>query len=76
MEPPKVVGNALIPLLNPKICFLTYLIPLGLLRNENGLMTNLGRSVAFPGHPLGSGLTPTAAQARIFCVEEFVSSGL
>jgi hypothetical protein len=22
MEPPKVVGNALIPLLNPKICFL------------------------------------------------------
>ena len=24
-----------------------------------------GRSVAFPGHPLGSGLTPTAAKARI-----------
>jgi len=22
-----------------------------------------GRSVAFPGHPLGSGLTPTAAKA-------------
>lgn len=32
-----------------------------------------GRSVAFPGHPLGSGLTPTAAQARNFCVEEFIS---
>ena len=23
-----------------------------------------GRSVAFPGHPLGSGLTPSAAKAR------------
>ena len=37
-----------------------------------------GRSVAFPGHPLGSGLTLTAAQARNFCVEEFIliSNGL
>lgn len=26
----------------------------------------IGRSVAFPGHPLGSGLTPEAAKARIF----------
>jgi len=25
-----------------------------------------GRSVAFPGHPLGSGLTPAAAKARTY----------
>ena len=25
---------------------------------------SLGRSVAFPGHPLGSGLTPEAAKVR------------
>ncbi|KAF7838058.1 FGGY carbohydrate kinase domain-containing protein isoform X1 [Senna tora] len=29
-----------------------------------GHHAKIGRSVAFPGHPLGSGLTPTAAQAR------------
>lgn len=26
-------------------------------------MQHIGRSVAFPGHPLGSGLTPTSAKA-------------
>ncbi|OIV99809.1 hypothetical protein TanjilG_26147 [Lupinus angustifolius] len=29
-----------------------------------GHHAKIGRSVAFPGHPLGSGLTPTAAKAR------------
>lgn len=34
-----------------------------------------GRSVAFPGHPLGSGLTPTAAKARNFVLKKLISSG-
>ncbi|KAF4383948.1 hypothetical protein G4B88_016381 [Cannabis sativa] len=32
----------------------------------DGHHAKIGRSVAFPGHPLGSGLTPAAAQARNF----------
>jgi len=32
------------------------------------LCNETGRSVAFPGHPLGSGLTPTAAKASNFLV--------
>ncbi|KAH9611534.1 hypothetical protein KSS87_006899 [Heliosperma pusillum] len=32
----------------------------------DGHHAKIGRSVAFPGHPLGSGLTPAAAQARHF----------
>ncbi|KAE8056781.1 hypothetical protein FH972_013520 [Carpinus fangiana] len=32
----------------------------------DGHHAKIGRSVAFPGHPLGSGLTPAAAKARNF----------
>lgn len=33
------------------------------------LLLQAGRSVAFPGHPLGSGLTPAAAKARNLVVK-------
>lgn len=32
---------------------------------------SLGRSVAFPGHPLGSGLTPVAAKVRNIVLKDF-----
>lgn len=35
----------------------------------DGHHAKIGRSVAFPGHPLGSGLTPTAAKARNFVLK-------
>ncbi|KAH7447504.1 hypothetical protein KP509_01G109500 [Ceratopteris richardii] len=35
-----------------------------------GNYAKIGRSVAFPGHPLGSGLTATTAKARTFLHEQ------
>ncbi|KAL6292668.1 hypothetical protein ACE6H2_000810 [Prunus campanulata] len=39
---------------------------IGLSDLVDGHHAKIGRSVAFPGHPLGSGLTSTAAKARYF----------
>jgi len=42
-----------------------FCLPTSYLDTQTQSIIITGRSVAFPGHPLGSGLTPTAAKARI-----------
>lgn len=50
------------------IMFCNFLqLPVAVLKLRHILST--GGNVAFPGHPLGSGLTPAAAKARHFVLK-------